>query len=100
MLVALVLWSASTRVWVRLAGVLHAFITSAVVIVTANHYVLDVLIGAGLAMLAWYVMAQFQPRNLDPFGTDQRGDTGPDPLRAESLRLRLERVNITQRHPQ
>ena len=68
-LVALVLWAGSSRVWVRALGVLHATVTSAVVIVTANHYVLDVLIGAILAVIAWFAMgrlAQFRRERLEP----------------------------------
>jgi len=97
-LVALVLWVASSRPWVRAAGVLHAIITSAVVIVTAHHYVLDVLIGAGLALLAWFVLARFDRKNLDPFAADGRSDIRS--FNTESLRLKLERVSVTQRHPQ
>ncbi|MBT8240531.1 MAG: phosphatase PAP2 family protein [Acidimicrobiia bacterium] len=99
-LVALVLWSATTRPWARVVGISHAMITSAVVIVTANHYVLDVLIGAGLALLAWFLMGQFERRNEDPFANYERSEPSLPGWRTESLRLQLERVSVTQRHPQ
>ncbi|MFW2381588.1 MAG: phosphatase PAP2 family protein [Acidimicrobiales bacterium] len=99
-LVALVLWSASSRPWVRVVGVAHALVTATVVIITANHYVLDVLIGAGLALLAWYVMGRFERRNQDPFANYEKVETGMRRPTVESLRLRLERVSVTQRGPQ
>jgi hypothetical protein len=99
-LVALVLWSASSRPWVRVAGICHAIITSTVVIVTANHYVLDVLIGAGLALIAWFLMGQFERRNEDPFVNFEHRPSGFPGSRSESLRLQLERVSVTQRYPQ
>ncbi len=99
-LVALVLWSASSRPWVRIAGVSHAVITSTVVIVTANHFMLDVLIGAGLALLAWFVMGQLERRPHDPFTNFERTTPDGPAWNDESLRLRLERVSVTQRGPQ
>lgn len=43
---------ACTRVrWARVAGVAHVVLTTVVVVVTANHFVLDVVAGACLAVL-------------------------------------------------
>jgi hypothetical protein len=99
-LVALVLWSASSRPWVRLAGVAHAGITATVVIVTAHHYTLDVLIGAGLAVVAWFAVGQFERSNHDPFSNFERTESDDTVRNPESLRLQLERVSVTQRYPQ
>jgi PAP2 superfamily protein len=43
------LWRLSTRAWVRVAAVLYPCLTSAAVLMTGNHFVLDILAGA-LAM--------------------------------------------------
>ncbi len=54
--VCLVAFAASRRLWVRMAGVAYALTTAAVVILTANHWVLDVLAGWTLvALSAWLV---------------------------------------------
>ncbi len=99
-LVALLLWSASNRPSVRILGVAHAAITATVVIVTAHHYTLDVLIGAGLALMAWFAVSQFERRSHDRFANFEGSETDDFARNSESLRLRLERVSVTQRGPQ
>lgn len=54
-LVGLVLWNTTRGLKWRALGAAHALFTSVVVVLTANHYVLDVLIGAAMAILAWRV---------------------------------------------
>ncbi len=54
-LVGLVLWNSTSGLRWKALGVAHASFTSLVVVLTANHYVLDVIIGAAMAVLAWRV---------------------------------------------
>lgn len=56
-LVGVALWKMIGRVF-KLVAVLHPIITSLVVVATANHYVIDVLLGAVLAFIA-YLAASF-----------------------------------------
>jgi hypothetical protein len=44
--------------WLRIPGVAHPVLTAAAVVSTANHYVLDVVAGVGLALMAWFLVAQ------------------------------------------
>ena len=56
LLVGFGLWSlARHRPALRLLAVAHPVVTSFVVVVTANHYVVDVLAGGGLAVIGWVV---------------------------------------------
>jgi hypothetical protein len=49
---ALVLWTVSSRRWVRLAAIAYPCLTAVVVLATANHYLLDVLAGLATTALA------------------------------------------------
>ncbi|MCW2543865.1 MAG: hypothetical protein JWM40_1417 [Frankiales bacterium] len=51
--VALVVWRMTDRRALRALGLLHVAITSVVVIYTGNHYAIDLLAGAALALIAW-----------------------------------------------
>lgn len=51
-----VLVASTSRLWRTLAAV-HVGVTVAVVIVTGNHYLLDVLAGAALAEASWWLAA-------------------------------------------
>lgn len=50
--VCLVVHRAGAPLWVRRLALVHPLVTAVVVVLTGNHYVLDVLGGAGTAMLA------------------------------------------------
>lgn len=60
LLIALaVVGSASSRFrWIVLA---HPIITTLVVVVTANHYWVDVVVGAAIASMAWWLACVFRP---------------------------------------
>ncbi|NNF56183.1 MAG: phosphatase PAP2 family protein [Acidimicrobiales bacterium] len=71
-LVGLLIWAFSAGSIARTVAVLHPLITSFVVVLTANHYVLDVIIGGALAGGIWYLMRGLQQRPLSPIPvTDQ-----------------------------
>ncbi|HWI42428.1 MAG TPA: phosphatase PAP2 family protein [Nocardioides sp.] len=55
--VALALWAASTSWVVRGLGVAHALITALVVIATANHWTVDVVVGQLLVLAVWFGFA-------------------------------------------
>ncbi len=59
-LVGMLLWAISTNRLIRALAVFHPMMTAFVVVLTANHYVLDVLIGAALAFGAWYAINALQ----------------------------------------
>ena len=65
-LVGLVLWTSSSSWHWKSLGVLHALFTSLVVVLTANHYVLDVLIGGAMALLAWKLAANINKPQPEP----------------------------------
>ncbi|MCU1587593.1 MAG: hypothetical protein JWN31_1086 [Frankiales bacterium] len=51
--VALTVWQMTGNRWLRAAACLHVAVTTAVVILTGNHYLIDVLAGAALAAACW-----------------------------------------------
>jgi membrane-associated phospholipid phosphatase len=55
LLVGLAVWVASGRLWLRLLGLAMPVAMTLAVLLTANHYVLDVVAGAALAGTAWLV---------------------------------------------
>jgi hypothetical protein len=59
-LVAIVLWQVLPKLW-RWAGVVHAGLTSVVVVVTANHYWIDGLVGTAIVLVA---LRLTRPRNV------------------------------------
>lgn len=61
--VALVLLTSARQPWVRVAGVVHALLTSLVVIGTGNHWLVDGVVGAGLVVVAWLVVVPRQRRH-------------------------------------
>lgn len=71
--VALALWAASSSWIVRGLGIAHALITAIVVIATANHWVVDVLVGQLLVLVVWFALAG----RFSPFG--RRPSPGPAP---------------------
>lgn len=90
-LVGFLIWAFSTGLVARTLAVLHPLITSFVVVLTANHYVLDVIIGAALAGVMWYIVSGLQrPSMLIPV-TDQ--DTVTD----RGAMTRLARDGVTAR---
>jgi membrane-associated phospholipid phosphatase len=67
LLIGLALFTAARRWWLRALAVLAPLLMCAAVVVTANHYLLDVLAGATMAASAWAVTARRRgPVDLDP----------------------------------
>ena len=54
--VALTITSVSARKSLRAAGWLHVLLTTVVVVATGNHYLLDVVAGAAVAIGSWAVV--------------------------------------------
>jgi hypothetical protein len=52
-----VLWRISARAWVRTAAVLYPCVTAAAVLMTGNHFTLDILAGALVMALAFALVA-------------------------------------------
>ena len=62
LLVGLALIAASSTLAVRAVGAVMPALMAAATILTANHYVLDVLAGAALGLLGWVVAARLERR--------------------------------------
>jgi hypothetical protein len=77
--VAMTVWTvtAHRRRWrgLRALGVLHPMLTGAAVVATANHYVLDVLAGVGLTLLARAVAGAVSVGSNDSAAHQQREHT-------------------------
>ena len=59
------------RGWARGLGWLHVGITTVVVIITGNHYLLDVVAGAAVAVLCWRATRGAVPRERVPEVVDR-----------------------------
>jgi len=70
--------------WLRVPAVAHPALTSAAVVSTANHYVLDIVAGVALALLAWVVVVrlmasshgQMMARRISTANTQPAGTRG------------------------
>lgn len=60
--VALTVMSMTTRRSLRTLGWMHVAMTAVVVVVTGNHYLIDLAAGAGVAALAWRLAPYLVPR--------------------------------------
>jgi hypothetical protein len=60
----------------RTVGLLMPVLMTAATVMTANHYVLDVLAGAALALVGWAIALWIERRRLVRSGPDH---TGPPP---------------------
>jgi hypothetical protein len=69
--VAFAVWAGTREMgrsrWLRVPATVHPVLTTAAVVSTANHYVLDVVAGVALTLTAWALSARF---TADP-GTPQ-----------------------------
>jgi hypothetical protein len=52
--VALAIWAGTASRTMRVLGLLYALGTAVVVVATANHWVVDVVIGQAIVLVAWY----------------------------------------------
>lgn len=66
-------WHLTTSRNLRVAAVAHPTITAAVVVITANHYITDVIIGAAIAATTWYVARPRTSSQLVGSGADVSG---------------------------
>jgi PAP2 superfamily protein len=53
---AIAVWRVSARVWLRAAAVIYPMITSFAVMATANHYLADVVAGAAITLLVYWLL--------------------------------------------
>jgi hypothetical protein len=69
--VALAVWSATRSRLVRGAGVAYALTTAVVVVATANHWVVDVVVGQLIVLAVWFGVTHHHRRTTSvPVGTD------------------------------
>ena len=62
LLIGLAIWTAGRRLWLRLIGLAMPVAMTFAVVLTANHYLLDVLVGAGLTTAAWIAVQHIRFR--------------------------------------
>ncbi len=75
LLVGLVVWTSSSSWRWRSLGVAHPVLTGFVVVLTANHYMLDVIIGAAMAALAWKVASRLNKAERRRGGIPPEGES-------------------------
>jgi len=71
------LWRLSARVWVRALAVLYPFLTGAAVLLTGNHFVLDILGGALVMALAFVLVELLSRRTPLRWAPARRPRPGP-----------------------
>jgi membrane-associated phospholipid phosphatase len=87
-IVGLALWTYGSHSPVRAAGVVYPLWVAAEVLVTGNHFVLDVLAGAGVGAASWWLAGRTTVRRVGsirgmrPFPLDDRGDRFDEPAAA------------------
>lgn len=81
LLVGMAVFCVATTVLMRTVGLLMPVLMTAATVMTANHYVLDVIAGAALALVGWAVALWIERRRLSRNGSDEGGlpSTGPGP---------------------
>jgi membrane-associated phospholipid phosphatase len=62
LLMTLAVLSATRRLWIRVSAIALSMSMDATVVLTANHYILDGVVGAGLAGLSWFVAGRWAER--------------------------------------
>jgi hypothetical protein len=75
LLMTLAILAATHRTWVRVLAEALTLSMDATVVLTANHYLLDAIMGAGLAGLSWYIAGRMQAHQ-------SRAAAGPNPMPA------------------
>jgi len=81
LVMGLAVWSAGRRLWLRIAAVAMPAAMTAAVILTANHYVLDVAAGIALAAGAWLLLHPRTPAGSPGDGARQGRSALPAPHR-------------------
>src|SRR5258708_34040012 len=71
------------RRWVRVLALLYPLLVLAVIVVTANHFILDAVAGALTAVLAGVIAAKVMARARPPAWAWPRG-AGPAPVPARA----------------
>jgi len=79
LLIGLAIWTAARHLWLRLLGLAMPVAMTFAVVLTANHYILDVIVGAGLTTTAWIAVHRI--------GVIRRPEvrSGPAPRPASSI---------------
>ncbi len=81
LLVGLAIAAATTHVWLRWAGRLLPLAMACAVVLTGNHYVLDVVAGLALAMAGYAAAAALERRRTRRGATRPDGETSAFPAR-------------------
>ena len=77
--VALTVWRMTSKPVFRALGVAHVVVTSLVVIFTGNHYVVDLVAGTALALVAGWVVTRRRAAAPTPTATSQPLASQPAP---------------------
>lgn len=80
LLVGIAVFRAADRRTLRIFGILSPIAMAAAVVLTANHYLVDGLVGATVALTGWYLATQISNRNaptLDPQLSSPKASSTP-----------------------
>jgi membrane-associated phospholipid phosphatase len=73
LLIGLAIWTAARQVWLRLLGLAMPVAMTISVVLTANHYLLDIVAGAGLTTVAWLAFGPAGMALAKARGPDREG---------------------------
>jgi len=80
LLVGLAVFCVATTVVMRTVGLLMPVLMTAATVMTANHYVLDVIAGAALALVGWAIALWIERRRRARSGPDETGAPPAEPV--------------------
>lgn len=101
--VTLAVWSATSSRSLRFLGVIYAAGTSVVVILTANHWLVDVVLGHAIVLASWWVSYRWS--TLRPAAPDEvtqstsRYAASAAPQAAAAPRRRASVISLTRSKP-
>jgi len=80
LLIGLAIWTAGGRLWVRLLGLAMPVAMTLAVVLTANHYLLDVVVGVTLTTAAWILFQHTGSRGRRTGGRKDAGSKKPSSI--------------------
>ena len=70
--------SITQALWLRIGAVLYVVVTTLVVVATANHWLLDAIVGAGITAAVWWVLRTLSQRPDDSTRASRSADRFDD----------------------
>jgi hypothetical protein len=72
--------SITRALWLRVSAVLYVVVTTLVVVATANHWILDAIVGAGITAGVWFAVNRASRSKSDDesSGVPEQGKSSPE----------------------